>query len=151
MHTWCRARPESIAVAALIAACLHAIVLPYQWRQSFALQPGGTEDADIPSTSKAADCGAPETSVPDYVWAAPFQLIFALPTGLQRHRCWPRDVALYGLVGTIMLSSFVYPMDWGREYQRWPLPTLYAAICAFAIAQAVEGMSCLHASKSKQE
>ena len=133
-------------MAAFVAACLHAIVLPYQWCSvgSFATDVRSVGDgADAASTSKAAkaDEEAADAVAPNYVWAAPFQLLAHLPTDLQAQRTWLRDSALYGVAVAGVASAIVYPMDWGREYQTWPLPTLYAVLCASVVAQLAEMLS----------
>ena len=142
-------------MAAFVAACLHAIVLPYQWRGvgSFATDVrsvGGC--ADAASTSKAAEADEEDAdaAAPNYVWAAPFQLLAHLPTDLQAQRTWLRDSALYGVTVAGVASAIVYPMDWGKNYQTWPLPTLVAVLCAFVVAQLAEILSSIQKSGHKK-
>jgi hypothetical protein len=69
---------------------------------------------------------------------------------MQGHRWWVRDGMLVGLVLAAMGSAVVYPMDWGMEYQTWPLPTLYATVCMFMVTQVVEVLyGCMRCSAPK--
>jgi hypothetical protein len=102
-------------------------VLPYQWTTPF------TSSNQEPA--------------PTYHWFAPIQFIFRLVPSIEPMRTWQRDSMLYALVLAVLLSALVYPMDWGKDYQTWPLPTLYAVAAMFAGLQVIEIVGAMMAQR----
>ena len=102
--------------------CLLTTTLPYQWRQQ-------AQDDGV---------GEPDQRAPAFHFFAPLQLAAGLPTRMQPFRWWLRDTALGALVAIPLAASIVYPMDWGEEYQTWPVPTLYTFLGTFCVCQAAE-------------
>lgn len=115
----CRDMLASSTTAAFVASCMHAIVLPYQWF----LPPGAKPRQGVPGS---------------YAFLAPLQLLFNFPSPMQARRVLLRDLMLLAVLLNSLGASFVYPMDWGREYQAWPIPTVYGALASFGAVQIVE-------------
>ena len=63
---------------------------------------------------------------------------YIIPTSMDAHRTWLRDAALYAVAACGLAASVVYPMDWGRAYQLWPIPTIYGVLAGFCAGQGAE-------------
>lgn len=128
----CRDKQLTATAMALFFAALYSLALPMQWTTPRPQSSGAPEDGVSESLE------GPANQV--YHWLLPLQ--FALGIASPQEPLWPgfhRAVVLVPLV-TVWAASVVYPMDWGKSYQDWPLPTVFACIGSFLICQGVSAL-----------
>jgi hypothetical protein len=69
---------------------------------------------------------------------APLQLLFNFPSAMQARRVRLRDALVLAVPLGSLSASIVYPMDWDKGYQTWPVPTVYGTLASFGATQVVE-------------
>lgn len=117
---------------ALLFAALYSLALPMQWM------------LPQPQASTTPDDGLSETLEGPgnmlYHWLLPLQFASGIANPQEPLRPgFHRAVVVVPLV-TVWAASVVYPMDWGRTYQDWPLPTVFASIGSFLVCQSVAAL-----------
>ena len=142
LHLWCRAQTASAAVASFAALSMHAVALPLQWPRQ--MRPAQLQDSQQ-AVNKLT------MTYPNYVLMLPACLLFDIPYG-ERSNTWPVQKALmYVLVLAVLLGSYLYPMDWGKQYQVWPVPTAYACAAGLCATQAAEPIVSLMLQRSARQ
>lgn len=112
---------------AFLSAAVYSLALPMQWKKPHMQLPSTPEDA----VTEPLEGSALEV----YHWLLPLQLasfVVHLPDPLRpgAHRA-----AVLATMAAVWAASVVYPMDWGKAYQDWPLPTVFAGVVSFLLCQ----------------
>eukprot|EP00892_Ulva_mutabilis_P012670 jgi/Ulvmu1/9776/UM056_0016.1 len=125
----------TVVAMAMFLASLHSLTLPMQWTCPVARVSGTPEERMSESDETTA------TRVYHWGLALQYPLGIASPPE-PLHQGLHRALACLQVV-IVWASAVVYPMDWGRPYQAWPLPTVYATVAAFLLCQSA-AVICWH-------
>jgi hypothetical protein len=75
-----------------------------------------------------------------YDWMMPFQAVAGTAPCPEPFRSNFHLFLLTFEMISVWSASFLYPMDWDVWYQEWPLPTLYACLSTFVVAQFIAAL-----------
>lgn len=114
---------------AFFFASVHSLALPIQWTEP------------VPSVSSTPEEGMSESDETQanrvYHWLLALQFVCGVANPPEPLRRGFHRTVVVVPTAVVWASSVVYPMDWGRWYQDWPLPTVYASVVAFLLSQGV--------------